>query len=683
MCPLEVFNAHNVCVECSSVACIKCSPKELKCAGGKNHSVFKSVVHSDVRKIEATLQELRDVAQDWSLMDVAPIHVTKSTLKSARMVEEDCEGAKIKHSAFDNDLLILDNDEVNEKAFTYLLAAGQPFIVECKDSLNTDFWKPTAIAKEFGHMGGNVKNAETGETYEHSSISTFFRDMSEHQEHPVILKIADFPEGDCKMETAIPNILREVHDSMPFKRHILPTGPMNMVSSIHWKMGMPDVKPKFFAGYGTTKEETATCIHRDLANAANICVHAEECPANRIKELVKFLRTFVPNIDERQVKEQKIAALWYIFLPDQIEAVRDYIQKKNGDRNDPLEMKNRLLKKEDLAELERRHKVKPIFVIQRQGDVAIVPANLPHQVINVNSCIKMAYDFVTASTCGTAIDHLYTNVRPTPQREDYIGIPRCVYHGTSRAAKTLISATGMRREKDKERDAFMQDMTDLRREKDQETNALKKRIADLSSDNDRKRNALEEEIAALKRENARLKESSAKAKKAKEEVAPRPRGRPARKTKIKTSTKTPTRATPQSAGSSDDFEEGAGTRVSFAGTQTRPAPEGRLGQTREAEFKCEQCDLQFADNTQYVQHIRQRHMRPEVTQASTTLLQLAAAATSAQSQVATRSQRPKTAEAEGVQRCRFCRKFFSTKEERTAHLYSEHADWKCPLCDIL
>ena len=127
-----------------------------------------------------------------------------------------------------------------------------------------------------------------------------------------LLKIADFPEGDMKMEDSIPSILAEVHRSMPFQRHILPDGAMNLVSSMHWAMGMPDIKAKFFAGDGTTREKSATNVHTDLVNAANICLHVEDVPDDLVEAKLHFLQQFFPTMDAKTLKEKKIASLWYV-----------------------------------------------------------------------------------------------------------------------------------------------------------------------------------------------------------------------------------------------------------------------------------------------------------------------------------------------------------------------------------
>ncbi len=44
-----------------------------------------------------------------------------------------------------------------------------------------------------------------------------------------LLKIADFPEDDMKVEAVIPAILEELKAIIPFTRHLMPDGPMNLV----------------------------------------------------------------------------------------------------------------------------------------------------------------------------------------------------------------------------------------------------------------------------------------------------------------------------------------------------------------------------------------------------------------------------------------------------------------------
>ena len=263
----------------------------------------------------------------------------------------------------------------------------------------------------------------------------FFLDSAKEE----VLKIADFPENDLSMEDCIPAILEEVNRTIPFPRHIRPDGGLNMVSSMHWTH-LPDVKAKFFAGDGTINNSAATNLHTDLANAANICVHAEECPQSLLAERVAYLQSFFPDLDESTLKREKIAALWFIFWQQDYEGLRDYLRK--GRTMDPIQKRASRLTKDDLRALEEEHGIKPHIFLQRVGDVVIVPANSPHQVLNINSCIKLALDFVSPMTSHFHIRHLMDRIQPMPrsEREDYIGIVRVLFHSLVRLTRTLDSA---------------------------------------------------------------------------------------------------------------------------------------------------------------------------------------------------------------------------------------------------
>lgn len=247
------------------------------------------------------------------------------------------------------------------------------------------------------------------------------------------------------MEETIPEIIAEVQDAMPFQRYILPSGAMNMVSSVHWAMHMPDVQGKFFAGDGTLNEEWGTFIHTDLGNAANICVHAEHSPANLVMEKVEFLQQLFPQLTSAMFQAENFAALWYIFLPDQYDGVKEFLQKKHHLSTDPIQERAYIVTVKDLGLLDRDYGIRPIIFLQRVGDVVILPGNHPHQVLNINSCVKIAFDFASAMNCTQHLHNL-TRVREANKREDYIGLERILFQSFTRASRTLQSANRLQKE---------------------------------------------------------------------------------------------------------------------------------------------------------------------------------------------------------------------------------------------
>lgn len=422
-----------------------CNADDLACSILAKHTPAVAVVHSDDNQIRDLTSVLESLTEKWHLSEKRLRPSTIQDLCTAEEVKNGFVEAKIRHDTLQPQLLVLEDDEdANEGAFQFLCAKGQPFVIECQDSIDSAFWYPDSLAEQFGNLGGTIKNAVTGEKTEVTSIKEFFEGLKYDRED--IWKIADFPETDCKMENTIPDILAQAHKAMPFKRHILPNGALNLVSAIHWRMNMPDIKAKFFCGDGSLNEKAATRIHTDLANAANICLWSKPCSEDDIPKKVEFLKPLLENINDENVRNNNYAALWYVFLSDDYTKVSDFLRNKypdmddEQDHKDPIQKRAYLLTIADLADLERQHSVRPIVFLQRVGDVVVLPANLPHQVLNINACVKMAFDFVSHTTCSRAVEHLFERVKPAKGREDYIGLPRVIFHAMARAARTLQSA---------------------------------------------------------------------------------------------------------------------------------------------------------------------------------------------------------------------------------------------------
>lgn len=63
--------------------------------------------------------------------------------------------------------------------------------------------------------------------------------------------------------------------------------------------------------------------------------------------------------------------------------------------SDPIHDQVSYIDDQMLKRLYAEHSVKPYTIIQYLGDSIFIPAGAPHQVRNLNSCIKVALDFVS------------------------------------------------------------------------------------------------------------------------------------------------------------------------------------------------------------------------------------------------------------------------------------------------
>ena len=437
-----------MCPACGKTACVYCNEESHECIVAKAHKPALSVALMDEDLTREVLANMQSLLREWNLEDPPQVRLsTRKELCTSQEIETAFIGASVRQDPIQPAMLVLDGDRLpNERVFQHLCTKGQPFLVSCRDSVDPAFWDPDALSKHFVGLNGKIRNAVTGEV-SHASMNRFFQKLKRGRND--VLKIADFPEDELDMETAIPQVLRTAQNAMPFKRHILPSGPLNLVSSITWGMNYPDVKAKFFSGDGTLNENTATALHTDLANAANMCFWASPSSEEDIAKTVDFLRPLFPDIDASKLRNSEFGALWYVFLTNDYDGVNNYLREKNSlDKSkDPIQQKKYLLTKDDLNELVHKHDIQPIVFVQRAGDVVVLPANLPHHVININSCIKMAFDFVSHTTAARALDHVINKigVLSGKNREDYIGLPRMIYHATARAGKMLQGSTALRR----------------------------------------------------------------------------------------------------------------------------------------------------------------------------------------------------------------------------------------------
>ena len=63
--------------------------------------------------------------------------------------------------------------------------------------------------------------------------------------------------------------------------------------------------------------------------------------------------------------------------------------------SDPIHDQVNYIDAQMLKRLEKEHCVTAFTIVQFLGDAIFIPAGAPHQVRNLNSCIKVALDFVS------------------------------------------------------------------------------------------------------------------------------------------------------------------------------------------------------------------------------------------------------------------------------------------------
>lgn len=156
--------------------------------------------------------------------------------------------------------------------------------------------------------------------------------------------------------------------------------------------------------------------------------------------------------DETQIKRflngEKPGALWHIFRPENADTIRNYFAietamkgKLVDNTRDPIHDQINYIDNNILGKLKKEFNVEAYTIIQFLGDAVFIPAGAPHQVRNLNSCIKVALDFVSPYSVGQCIsitDQLrHLNFKHT-NREDKLQIKNILFHTVKECLNDLI-----------------------------------------------------------------------------------------------------------------------------------------------------------------------------------------------------------------------------------------------------
>lgn len=83
---------------------------------------------------------------------------------------------------------------------------------------------------------------------------------------------------------------------------------------------------------------------------------------------------------------------------------------------------------------------KPFTIIQYLGDAIFIPAGAPHQVRNLNSCIKVAGDFVSPQgidQCLKITEQFRKLSHKHLNKEDKLQIKSIIYHTVKECLKDI------------------------------------------------------------------------------------------------------------------------------------------------------------------------------------------------------------------------------------------------------
>lgn len=118
--------------------------------------------------------------------------------------------------------------------------------------------------------------------------------------------------------------------------------------------------------------------------------------------------------------------------------MRDFLNKVSIERNishekrtDPIHDQTWYLDQTLLDLLEKEYGVTSYPILQCMGDAIIIPAGAPHQVKNLQNCIKVANDFVSPENvryCLQLTDEFRNLPETHMNQEDKLQIKNILYH---------------------------------------------------------------------------------------------------------------------------------------------------------------------------------------------------------------------------------------------------------------
>lgn len=187
-------------------------------------------MYGSITDTEAYIAGAMDIAKKMNVQDYkrGPV-LAKRTWNAVTEdeMQKKFEGCQLQ-VATNCKLVFLTDNEVNVPVFEHLLEAGRPFIIECSPGkINDDFWNAAAVADYFGDTKTKVKVMNTNRTKE-MTLRKMFKSLTMKGQHEEV-KIADYPEKELELRWTVPRLVQEFSRIMPFQRHMLPTGPLNMV----------------------------------------------------------------------------------------------------------------------------------------------------------------------------------------------------------------------------------------------------------------------------------------------------------------------------------------------------------------------------------------------------------------------------------------------------------------------
>ncbi|CAN6852939.1 unnamed protein product [Brassica oleracea] len=238
------------------------------------------------------------------------------------------------------------------------------------------------------------------------------------------------------------SIADENHDNVCLKTERLSPSQREADSSVENELKMP-----------TKETEMMPTLHSTL-----LCDKKDSPPkpvVSTIVETIQEQKLDAPIETNESSKAVHGGAVWDIFRREDVPKLVEYLKRHKREfrhlYNEPVKSvshpihdQSMFLNERQKKQLKEEFDIEPWTFVQHLGEAVFIPAGCPHQVRNIQSCIKVALDFVAPESVEECL-RLTEEFRRLPKdhrsNEDKLELKKIVLHAASsaiREAKKLV-----------------------------------------------------------------------------------------------------------------------------------------------------------------------------------------------------------------------------------------------------
>lgn len=343
------------------------------------------------------------------------------------------------------------------KVFKHQWQRGKPVIVaNVTEKMRKFIWSPEYFLMRFGNKKHSLVDCKNDNTIHRVKMKYFYegfgsikKRLPEECEKKMVLKLKDWPTSSDFADVMKEHFI-DLMKAVPFADYTTRHGKYNLTKYLHSFFSAPDLGPKMYSAYGQELmpvKAGSTNLHLDVSDAINVLVHVSqpndyELSSDQYSKLA--IKTTMEmcgcdNVDiEMFMRNEGIpGAIWYIYPASEADAIRKILFEVAKERGKPMDKNDDPLHNQDcFIDYALRQRLKQIgingySIVQWEGDAIFIPAGSPHQVLNINDCIKVALDFVSPENINECIN-LTTEFRKLSSRhvnrEDKLQIKNILYH---------------------------------------------------------------------------------------------------------------------------------------------------------------------------------------------------------------------------------------------------------------